>query len=61
MGAEWGEECTGGKDLGVISISVITEFMAGRSIPLDRVGQLAGEPQNLRARQQRRMLQESKE
>lgn len=58
---EWGEECTGGTDLGVLGVSVITKFMTGSSVPVERVGQLAGEPQNLRARQQRKMLKESKE
>lgn len=61
MGVEVGEECARIKDLGVISISVIATFMKGMRVPLEIVGQLDEELQNLKAKQQKKMSEESKE
>lgn len=61
MGVEVGEECARIKDLGVISVPVIAAFMIGMRIPLEIVEQLDEELQNLKAKQQERMSEESKE
>lgn len=61
MGVEVGEECARIKDLGVISVPVIAAFMIGMRIPWEIVEQLDEELQNLKAKQQERMSEESKE